>query len=448
MNQLEEMRRAALEIFRSALEEVDAGLALRRAVSFDGSLLKVFDAVFDLRRKYERVYAVAAGKAAESMAVALDEILGERIRRGVVSRQGSCARLSKRWSRYNGGHPLPNAESFMAAREAFSLLDEANREDALIIFLISGGGSAMLELPREDSLTLKDFERINRVLVSCGATIAEINSVRRALSSVKGGGLAARAPLATQLTLIVSDVCEGRESDVASGPSLPPPDDSPDASSVVERYDLKSRMPKSALQVLAHPYEPERAGFKRASFVLLENRNAVLAAAEAAKERGFFVERADDIAEQDVRIGAASLVARLFDLYERAGENASRVCLVSGGEFSCPVRGEGLGGRNAETALRCAFEFEKFRAGKSLGRLAPRNVVALFAGTDGVDGNSPAAGALADSETLARSRAKGLDARASLEESDSYAFFQALGDAVRTGPTGTNVRDLRILLAG
>nr|MDQ5836906.1 glycerate kinase [Acidobacteriota bacterium] len=178
---------------------------------------------------------------------------------------------------------------------------------------------------------------------------------------------------------------------------------------------------------------------------LLDNARACAAAAESARARGFAVETAQDISEQSVGEGASALVSRLAELQRREG--ARGVCLVSGGEFACPVRGKGLGGRSSETALRCAFEFEKMLSSEVAGRTT-RAAVALCAGTDGVDGNSPAAGALADHLTLTRARAFGLDASKFLEESDAYSFFEQLGDAIITGPTGTNVRDVRILLAG
>jgi len=181
--------------------------------------------------------------------------------------------------------------------------------------------------------------------------------------------------------------------------------------------------------------------------VLLDNDSACDAAAESARVRGFAVETARDIGEQSVEEGAALLVSRLFGLYAREGEGGRGVCLVSGGEFACPVRGGGTGGRSSETALRCAFEIEKALRGGNVGT-TPRRVVALCAGTDGVDGNSPAAGALADDTTLRRASGRGLDAAKSLDESDAYTLFEALGDAIHTGTTGTNVRDLRILLAG
>lgn len=447
MNDTRELRDSARAVFRDALAAVDARRAVLEAVRVEGLSLRVFEERFDAGAK---VYSVALGKAAAAMASALEERLGDSLVGGVLSAPPSDLRLSARWRVFEGGHPLPNAASLDAARAALELLDEADASTALVVFLVSGGGSAMLESPRDARVTLEALREANRVLVTCGAAIDEVNAVRRALSAVKGGGLSRRAPRAKQLTLIVSDVPRGRERDVASGPTLAPDADSPDAREVVARYGLDSKLP-SSIRLALEEFAAERANVDEGKpssnhFVLLDNDSACEAAAESARARGFAVETARDIGEQAVDEGASLLVSRLFDLHARESANARGVCLVSGGEFACPVRGAGVGGRNSETALRCAFEFEKALRNRD-GVTTPRRVVALCAGTDGVDGNSPAAGALADDTTLHRASECGLDAAKSLDESDAYTLFEALGDGVHTGPTGTNVRDLRILLA-
>ncbi|HEX8352682.1 MAG TPA: DUF4147 domain-containing protein [Pyrinomonadaceae bacterium] len=450
MPDLQELRRAAQEVFTEVLGAADARRAVLDAVGFDGGGLRVGGARFGSRAP--KVYSVALGKAAASMASALDGRLGDALARGVLSAPASSVAMSERWRVFEGGHPLPNAASFEAARAALGLLRAADDPSALVVFLVSGGGSAMLELPRDARLTLGDLREANRVLVSCGASIAEVNALRRALSAVKGGGLAACAPRAAQATLVVSDVGTGRAYDVASGPTLEPPHNTPDVKEIVERYGLASTLPAAVLRAL------EESGARRArqtthdarrSFeVLLDNVGACEAAVGAARARGFAVEFARDLVEQPVEEGATALVSRLAELYAREGAGTGRsVCLVSGGEFSCPVRGGGTGGRNAETALRVAFELESVLGARGAGRV-PSHAVALCAGTDGVDGNSPAAGALADETTVERARARGLNARKFLDESDAFNLFKLLGDAVITGPTGTNVRDLRILLAG
>jgi glycerate 2-kinase len=444
-----DIREAARGIFLDALGAADARRAVLAAVRTEGRGLRVFDEQFVPCGPRAKIYSVALGKAATAMASALEERLGDSLARGVLSAPKSDFKLSERWRVYEGGHPLPNSASVEAARAAFELLDEADASSAPVVFLVSGGGSAMMELPRDARVTLEELREANRVLVNCGASIDEVNAVRRALSAVKGGGLSLRAPRSAQLTLVVSDVRRGREQDVASGPTLAPPGDAPDAREVVARYGLASKLPHSVNRLVEeHTATRMRAGeASRSRYVLLDNDGACDAAAESARGRGFAVEFAGDIGDQQIDEGAALLVSRLFKLYEREGASGRGVCLVSGGEFACPVRGAGSGGRSSETALRCAFEIEKALR-EQTGGPTPRRVVALCAGTDGVDGNSPAAGAVACEATLRRARERGLDAAKSLEESDAYNFFERLGDAVHTGPTGTNVRDLRILLAG
>ena len=359
MSELSELRRAALSIFSSALESVDAIGALRRSVKLQDARLKILDSTFDLHST-PHIYAIAIGKAARAMAYALEEVLGERIISAVVSApaETTARPLSSRWQIFTGGHPLPNQESLNAARRAFELLDEANREDALIIFLVSGGGSAMIEWPRDLSVTLDDLCQTNRVLVSCGADISEVNSIRRALSSVKGGGLARRASRAAQVTLIVSDVNTGREFDVASGPSIQQPSETFNPAIVVEKYKLQSRLPSTILDALKNFSHDENSSQQtvapRKHYVLLNNADALDAAAKTARAQGFVVEKAEEIIEQPVAEGAAALVSRLNDLYLREGGNGRGVCLISGGEFACPVRGSGLGGHVLHVTLRLA----------------------------------------------------------------------------------------------
>ncbi|HEX9919028.1 MAG TPA: MOFRL family protein, partial [Pyrinomonadaceae bacterium] len=298
------------------------------------------------------------------------------------------------------------------------------------------------------SITLAELREANHALVSCGASIDEVNAVRRAFSAVKGGGLSTRAARAAQISLIISDTTPDAPHNVASGPTFVLPHEPHDPSEIVKRYGLAARLPASILHAVGQP-RPSNAETARASalqrhHVLLDNERALVRAAEVAAAHGFAVEIAREVSEQAVEEGAALLVSRLWDLRRR--EEGRPVCLVSGGEFSCPVRGAGVGGRNAETVLRCAFELEARAAPPSSGAATP--VVALSAGTDGIDGNSPAAGALCDNTTLARARTLSLDARKFLDTSDAHTLFAALGDAITTGATGTNVRDLRLLLAG
>ena len=405
----------ARAIFKHALASVDPREAVQNSLDLE-------------RLNASRIYAIAIGKAAASMAVGLEQALGEKLSAGVVSAPTQVA--SKRWQSFIGGHPLPNEASLEAARAAFVLLDHANAEQATVIFLISGGGSAMIEWPVSDEISLADLREANKTLVACGARIAEVNSVRRAFSTVKGGALAQRAPRAQVFTLIVSDTNRGDEASVASGPTLPPPPDAPDAMKVVEQYHLESVLPSSIMNAVRGargitsatdaPYQ-----------VLLDNWTAIEAAKQKALELGFDCLTSPNICEQPIEEGCDLLLSTLS---ARPAEKP--FCVISGGEFSCPVRGDGRGGRNLETVLRCAMRLAK----------APQHVIVLSAGTDGIDGNSPAAGAIADETTIERAQNLGLDPADFLARSDSYTFFSQLNDLILTGPTGTNVRDLRLLL--
>jgi len=441
-----DLHKAVRDIFDAGLCAVNARNAICSGVNLEGPSLRIFGTAFDTSDR--PISVVAIGKAAPAMAVALKKRLGDKINRGVITGPKLSAGesfVSDRWRVFSGGHPLPNQESLDAAEATLDLLRRANEGRALIVFLISGGGSAMIEWPANPRIRLADLREANRQLVSCGASIAEINSVRRAFSAVKGGKLAALAPKADQVTLIISDTNQGDEASVASGPTLVPSADSPDPRQVVDRYRLRSSLPASILAAIDHlesKIPPPATAAHRRHYVLLDNQTAIEAAATKALELGFQVQVANDINEQAIDAGCDLLVAQLDALKERTG--GKPVCLLSGGEFSCPVVGNGIGGRNLETALRCAMAFDKRRQQEERGL---EHLVVLSAGTDGVDGNSPAAGAVADEASLRRGMALGLDAEESLVKSDSYTFFSALGAAIVTGPTGTNVRDLRVLLA-
>jgi len=450
MPNLTQLRLAAREIFDETLKAINADAAVRRAVCLTGSQLSVCDATIDIGSR--KIYSVAIGKAAFAMAYGLEQVMGDSLTAGFmsgptspVSNEMPPGKLSSSWQVCEGGHPLPNQTSLMAANAAFKLLQRANEERALIIFLISGGGSAMIESPIADYIDLADLRVANEALVSCGASISEINAVRRSFSAVKGGRLAARAPNCDLITLIISDVPQGQERNVASGPTLAPLEDAASALEVIDKYDLRSRLPQTILRALeTGASSPQSTSTSlRRHFVLLDNRSALEAAAAAARQRGFTTEIAHDIADQPIAEGCRQLVSRLNTLRTQAGSKhlneTNAACLISGGEFACPVRGKGLGGRNLETSLRLITD-------QSLSTSAP--FVALCAGTDGIDGNSPAAGAIVDSTTGERALTIGLDPHAFLDRSDSYSFFVALGDAIATGATGTNVRDIRILLAG
>jgi glycerate 2-kinase len=423
LDQLIQLHKAAREIFNAGLRAVDAREVTQTAVA---SLASKID-------RTTPIYALCIGKAALPMAVALEETLGSQIKQGILTSTDQSLQLQpNKWQRFAGGHPLPTEESLAAAKAAFQIVEKANAERGVVIFAVSGGGSAMIEWPANPDIDLGDLQLANGVLVSCGATISEINSVRRAFSAVKGGKLASRATNAQLVTLIISDTNPGDEASVASGPSLLPNSGSPSAREIVKKYQLDDQLPVSIFRAIQQPSEPiTRSGTSPSYLVLADNRTAIDAASAKAHALGFRPMVCKEISEQPIAEGCEQLL-------ERVSSEETPVCLISGGEFSCPVRGEGRGGRNLETALRCAIQLNL--------STASQHIVVLSAGTDGVDGNSPAAGAFADEATLTRARALGLVAADFLARSDSYSFFEKLGDAIVTGPTGTNVRDLRIVL--
>ena len=402
---MDELHRIAHTIFDHALAAVDPRKAVKRA---------------PLDLPPGPVYSIAIGKAATAMARGLEDALGDTLTAPVLIAVG--------------GHPLPDENSLASARAAFALLDRANTEEASVVFLVSGGGSAMIEWPVNDEISLADLQAANKTLISCGASIAEVNAVRRVFSAVKGGALARRAPRARLFTLIVSDTNPGEEANVASGPTLAPPYDSPNAIEVVEHYQLETVLPESIMDAIRHSQTPTHPVHGSHS-VILDNQTAVKAAFMKALDLVTLVSMDDDICEDEIQEGCDLLLARLM---ARPKDDAT-LCVVSGGEFSCPVRGHGRGGRNLETVLRCAIRLAN-ESGKG------PHLVVLSAGTDGIDGNSPAAGAIADETTIQRAQNLGLDANQYLAGSDSYTFFERLNDLIVTGPTGTNVRDLRILL--
>jgi glycerate 2-kinase len=439
MTNLTQLRLAARETFQEALHAVDAGDSVSRAMRLQDSRLMIPGSSIGIAER--KIYAIAIGKAATTMAVATESILGAKFTAGLISgpAQAQQPTTDSRWQFFEGGHPAPTEASLLAGNAALALLERANQERALMIFLISGGGSAMIESPIGEDITLANLRMASKALVRSGASIGEINAVRRAFSTVKGGKLAARAPNCDQITLIISDVPAGQEWNVASGPTLLPPQDAPKAQEVVEKYQLRAKLPESILRAIDVEEETrsaENSPNLREHFVLLSNDDAVEAAASAALRRGFTTNIARDISDEPIESGCEKMLERLARVRDPSGQTTgSNICVISGGEFSCPVKGDGMGGRNLETALRLAI------AGANMP-----GFVALCAGTDGIDGNSPAAGAIVDNTTSERAKKIGLEPQDFLDRSDAYSFFVAIGDAITTGPTGTNVRDLRILL--
>jgi glycerate 2-kinase len=432
------VRETALRVFRETLAAINIQAALERKLDCDGKLVHVEGNTINLARFSEFV-AIALGKAAAPMAEALINVLpSDCAPEGVLVAPTAPARSLPRWKTFIGGHPIPTEASFIAGRAILERLARCG-EQTLIFFLVSGGGSALVEQALDPSVSQQDFEKLNQVLVTCGAPIEEINVVRKHLSATKGGRLAAAAPRSTKITLGVSDVPQGYESALASGPTLPDPSTVADAHGVVARYHLLPALPPSVREIFEKqrlqetPKESDPV-FARAHFSLLLGAHDLLHAAHHALESEGIYCIADNTMDNWPVERAAH---HLLDLLESTKSSDPKQCcaIVAGGELSSPVTGDGMGGRNSAFVLTC------------VPKIAGKSITVLSAGTDGIDGNSPAAGAVADGETLARARAKGLDPVDFQKRSDAFNFFSALDDAIVIGPTGNNLRDLRILIA-
>lgn len=432
------MKETALRVFRETLAAINIHAALERKLDCDGKSVHIENNTINLA-DFSEFVAITIGKAAFPMAEALVNVLPSNCSlEGVLVAPAAPPRLLPRWKIFIGGHPIPTEASFIAGRAILERLARCD-ERTLVFFLVSGGGSALVEQALDPSVSQQDFEKLNRVLVTCGAPIEEINVVRKHLSATKGGRLAAAAPRSTKITLGVSDVPQGYESALASGPTLPDPTTIADAHGVVARYHLLPALPPSIRDIFEKqrlqetPKESDPA-FARAHFSLLLGTHDLLHAAHHALESEGIYCIADNTTDNWPLEKAADHLLALLES-TKSSDPKQRCAIVSGGEVSSPVTGDGMGGRNSAFVLAC------------VPKIAGKNIAVLSAGTDGIDGNSPAAGAVADGETLARARAKGLDPVDFQKRSDAFNFFSALDDAIITGPTGNNLRDLRILIA-
>lgn len=432
-----DLRTIATNIFHRTLAAVEVEAVVRHALQRNDNLLKASDTEIDLNQ-FSRVIVMAVGKASVPMMRAAESVLRDRITDSLVATNAVMGEAPQQGQVFNGGHPLPNQGSLEGAEAALQLLRAANDEQTLVLFLLSGGGSALFEKPIDDAITLDDLQTINRVLVGCGAVIGEMNVVRRFLSAVKGGRLAEAAHRARQISLYISDVNSDDLSTVSSGLTLPSQATHADFDRIVAKYNLLDKFPPHVAALIASGNLPEMpqaiAHETRSHHLLLDNRGALRIAQQIAQqEYNCVVEVAKDLVEGEVEEMAVIHLQRLQTL--RQSYPGRTVCLLSGGEVICPVRGDGQGGRNQEFVLRAAL------------RSQMNPIAILSAGTDGIDGHSPAAGSIADETTIPRAQKLQLSSAEYLQRSDSYNFFAALGDILITGPTGNNVRDVRILLA-
>ncbi len=473
---LDSLHAEATEIFTGALEACNVESAFDRRLRFEGNTLRRLipdgsgPESINLS-KYKKVFVIAIGKAAAPMLeVLMDRMQRRQGLRGICCSKYLPKRRNWRFRYFEGGHPVPNEESFAAARATLAMLKKA-KKDALIFFLISGGGSAMFDLPLDPQISLDDTIAFHQELVASGAPIDEINTLRKHFSAVKGGRLAIAAPEATKISLLVPDVPLRTLDALSSGPTSPDHSTVADAQAVLERYNLARKLPASIRQFFERADLPESPGdkgwrqnilaklprpaaataravtgaaalssegeaFRDSVFeVLLSSHDLLESARVLAEKAGFFVAVDNSCDDWDYADAARYLLERFHEM--RSAHK--RFCLVAVGEVTVTMdRTPGAGGRNQQFALQCALE---------LAHHPGELLTVLSAGSDGIDGNTRSAGAIADTTTVERARAFGFDAEQSLRAFNACPLFTSIGDTIVTGPTGQNLRDLRLLMA-
>jgi hydroxypyruvate reductase len=443
---LSSLRGECKEIFDSALKAADPYVSVLSHISLhkDALIISVSEGerlVVPLT-DFTRVIVVGAGKATAPMAEAIESLLNERISEGIiVVKDGHLGKLS-RITQIEASHPLPDKRCMQAASGIHDLLQSAGETD-LIISLISGGGSSLLALP--DDIPLEDKISVTKALLSCGASIGEINCIRKHLSRVKGGLLAKAAFPARVINCLISDVVGDDISSIASGPFVPDSSTFFDAFAILKKYELVDTVPKTVIKRISAgtqgdipetPKPGDRMFANVTTAILASNIQSLISAKQCAEKFGYHTTILSSMIEGDTS-EAALFHGRIAREIHQSGNPLPRpACVISGGETTVRIKGKGMGGRNMEFALRAAMEISGI----------PDMLIASF-GTDGTDGPTDAAGAFADGTTIERAKKLGLAAESFLENNDSYHFFEALGDLVKTGPTKTNVMDFRMILA-
>jgi glycerate 2-kinase len=471
---LESLHSIATGIFTGALAECNIETAFDRRIRVEGNTLHRImpdgsgPQQIDLSA-YKRVFVIALGKAAGPMLdVLLSRIKRRKGLRGICCSNQLPAKRNWRFRYFEGGHPLPNVESFNAARAALALLRRA-KKDTIVFFLISGGGSALFDLPLDSAIGLEDTRAFHEVLLASGAPIGEINTLRKHFSAVKGGRLAFAAPEAAKVSFLLPDVPLRSLDALSSGPTTPDHSTVEDVRAILARYDIAPKLPAKVREFFEREDMPESPGNKswkppflpRLAEVVMARR-ITAAATMNDEDRAFrdsvfeillsshdLVENARALAEKAGYTVAvdnscddwdyADAARYLFKQFNTLRSIHPRLCLISAGEVTVTMnRTPGAGGRNQQFALASAIELDHYSG--------PLTV--FSAGTDGIDGNTRSAGAIADPTTVARARAFGFDPEKSLAEFNACPLFTSLGDAVVTGPTGHNLRDLRLLISG
>jgi len=441
MRSLKQQRQDARGIFEAGLVAADPMVSIPRHLRVDGRILYAGQGVYDLTN-YKNLYVVGAGKATAKMALAVEELLGERITGGIVIvKRGHTVPLRK-LEVVEAGHPIPDQAGVNATETIVGLLKRTLETD-LILCLISGGASALLVSPSA-GLSLEDKQQTTQTLLNCGARIQEINAVRKHISKVKGGRLAELAYPATVVALILSDVIGDAVDIIGSGPTAPDSSTFANCLSIIERYDVGEMIPGAVRRFLQKGAAGEAAETPKSgdpvfdkvqNLIVGNNQSALSAAKEKAEALGYHALVLSSTVEGEAKKVAIDHAAMAKDILAGRGRVQRPACIISGGETTVTIQGDGLGGRNQEFALAAAIEIDGMAG-----------VVVLGGGTDGTDGPTDAAGAIVDGTTLQRAREKGFDARDYLRRNDSYPLLKAVGDLLVTGPTLTNVMDLRLVL--
>jgi len=440
------MRSIAKCLFSKAVSAVDPYQRLKATVKVENDDLRVamsegLTRQYDLKA-FKNHYLIGAGKASAPMAQAIEEVLGDRITRGIISTKLGHT-LPLQWTEtIEAGHPIPDQKGLVAAQKIIDLLKDSGPQD-LVIFLLSGGASALLPMPA-DAIRLEEKQEITQLLLDCGADIGEINTIRKHISQIKGGRLAQMAYPSTVLGFILSDVVGDPLDAIGSGPTVPDKSTFEEAWEILRKYELLKKVAPSIRRHLQLGKEgrieetpkPGNAFFERVHNTLIgSNLFALQTVARESRFLGFNALILSSSIVGETREAARFHVAIAREVVHNGNPISKPACLISGGETTVTIKGNGLGGRNQEFVLVGAMEIQGLE-----------RVVFLSGGTDGTDGPTDAAGAIADSTTIKRAREMGLDPRIYLENNDAYPFFQKLGDLLMTGPTRTNVMDVRIIL--
>lgn len=429
-----------INIFQAGLDAVHPERAMKKHLRLEGDILSVGEKQYNLSQ-YKNIDVIGAGKAGAFMARAIESILSDRIRYGfLVVKYGHTASLNQ-IKLHEAGHPVPDEAGVQGTQEILHILNQSGEED-LIFCLISGGGSALLPAP-VDGISLEEKQKMTQILLSCGATIHEINVLRKHISILKGGQLARLAYPSTLVSLILSDVIGDNLDVIASGLTAPDASTFQDCLSILKKYQLQDKMPANIVNHLKKgqagiiPETPKTGDICFQNIqnqIIGNNEMAARAAAEKAEALGYSTKILSTILQGEAREAAKYLVNQLkFEMQK----SQKPVCLIAGGETTVTLRGNGKGGRNQELALDAAIHLQNMK-----------NVCLLSAGTDGTDGPTDAAGAIVDGETVNNAHNLKMDPVRFLENNNAYHFFEKTGGLVKTGPTNTNVMDLQILLAG